>query len=84
MSYCKILIYLCLVLNIIHTNTQIPISGMETVYTIDQESSTILYGSIQSGDIIAHSLSIDEGDFVRIFLPGFHISNEIGSPELPQ
>ena len=84
MSYSKILIYLCLVLNIIHANTQIPISGMETVYTIDQESSTILHGSIRSGDIVAQPLSADEGDFVRIFLPGFHISNEIGSPELPQ
>jgi len=60
MSYSKILIYLCLVLNIIHANTQITVSGMETVYTIDQESSTILHGSIQSGDIVAqHTLDIN-------------------------
>ena len=64
--------------------TIIPVSAEETIFTVEQGNPIILEGTIQSGDIVVQPIIVDEGDFVRISLPGFHTSNEIGDPELPQ
>ena len=84
MLYSKILIYLCLALNIIWANIQIPVSGENTVYNLSQDNSTVLSGKIITGDIQVQSVNTSEGTFNRIVLPGFHTSNRIGFPELPQ
>ena len=80
----RFVVIYCLILNLSQAATIIPVSDGKTVFTIEQESPTILGGTIRSGDIVAYSIEVDEGKFVRISLPEFHTSNTIGSPELPE
>ena len=81
MSLTKYFVVCCLILNVSQAATIIPVSDGETVFTVEQESPIILEGTIQSGDIVVQPVKVDEGDFVRTSLPGFHTSNEIGNPE---
>ena len=84
MSLTKFIVACCLILNLSQAATTIPVSDEETFFTVKQESPTILEGTIQSGNIVVQPMEVDEGYFVRIFIPGFHTSSEIGNPELPQ
>ena len=84
MSVSKFVVFSCLIWSVSQAYQSNPVTGEVTKLIIDQDSEIYLNGSMQSGDIQMHSLEVDEGEFVRIFLPGFHTSNEIGSPELPE
>ena len=84
MSLSKFVIFSCLLGSFSQASQSIPVTGGITKLIIDQDSEISLVGSMQSGDIQMHSLEADEGEFVRISLPGFHTSKEIGSPELPE
>ena len=84
MSLTKFVTICCLIVSLSHAAKIIPMSDVETVFTVEQQSPTRLGGTFQSGDIIAQPMVVDEGDFFRIVLPGFHSSHKIGHPELPQ
>ena len=77
----KLVVTCYLILNLSQAATIIPVSDGKTVFKIEQEGPTRLGGIVLCGDIVAQPIIADEGEFVRIFLPGFHISNEIGAPE---
>ena len=84
MSLSKFIIFSCLLWSFPQASHSISLNSGITKLIIDQDSERSIVGSMKSGDIQVHSLEADEGKFFRIFFPGFHTSNEIGSPELPE
>ena len=65
-------------------SVEIPVSGEETKFTLEIESSNSLIGFLKSGDLFLNNIDMDEGSFTFIQFQGFHQSNIIGSPELPE
>ena len=68
----------------VFANFQIPINGGSAKVSVNQEHSTLLKVHIEMGDFELQQVNSPEGEFARLTLPGFHTSNRIGYPELPQ
>mgnify|MGYP000645013345 CR=1 FL=1 len=77
-----ICIILMLVMGI--ASVQIPVSGVDTEFSLENEYPLRLNGSLRSGDILLENIDIDDGSFTYIQFQGFHHSNIIGSPKLPE
>jgi len=84
MSLSKFVVFSCLILNFSQASEIIPGSGAIAKLIIDQNSEVSLEVSMQIGDIQIINTEVEEGEFVRLSLLGFHTSNDIGSPELPE
>ena len=84
MSLSKFIVFSYLIWSFSHASQTIPVSGGITKLIIDQDSKISLDVSMKSGDIQVTTIEVDKGEFVRISIPGFHMSSEIGNPELPQ
>ena len=78
------LINILLMLAIGIASVEIPVSGEGTEFTLESETSNSLTGALKSGDLFLHSIDMDEGLFTSIQFQGYHQSNIIGSPELPE
>lgn len=84
MSLSKFVVFSCLIWNFSQASEIIPGSGAIAKLIIDQNSEVSLEVSMQIGDIQIMNTEVEEGEFVRLSLLGFHTSNDIGSPELPE
>ena len=84
MSLSKFFVFSCLIWSFSHASETIPGSGAIAKLIIDHDSEIFLEGSMQSSDIQVMNVEVEEGEFVRLLFPGFHTSNEISSPELPE
>ena len=63
---------------------KIEISQQTTSIAIDQNNGISLEATLSLGDIIVTDRDNGSESFVRLSLPGFHSSNTVGSPELPE
>ncbi len=61
----------------------IPVNGKETSVELVAEKAGGLKYHIEVGDLQTLEVSTKGGDFVRLVLPGFHSSHDVGAPELP-
>ncbi|SVC23609.1 uncharacterized protein METZ01_LOCUS276463, partial [marine metagenome] len=73
-----------LIWGIIFATSVIQVSGDETEFNLQQVSPSVLNVSITTGDIVTFSAMTNEGEFTRLSLPNFHLSRDIGEPELPE
>ncbi len=73
-----------LIFNLSIASVEISISGSETNFRVENESSLSLNGYLQSGDLFLEKILLDGNSFTVIQYQGFHQSNIIGSPELPE
>ena len=73
-----------LIWGIIFATSVIQVRGDETEFNLKQVSPSVLNVSITTGDIVTFSAMTNEGEFTRLSLPNFHISRDIGEPELPE
>ena len=62
----------------------IEVSDADTEFKIQQANPSILNISITTGDIVTFNEMTDNGEYTRLSLPNFHISRDIGEPELPE
>ena len=81
MSLSKYFVFSCLIVSFSQASQIIPVNGEIAKLIIDQDSKISLEGFMQSGDIQIVNVELEEGEFVRISLPGFHSSNKISSKE---
>ncbi|MDP6853047.1 MAG: C25 family cysteine peptidase, partial [Candidatus Marinimicrobia bacterium] len=75
---------LLLSVSLVSANFQLPINGGSAEVTLHQEESTLLKVNITMGDLDLQQINSPDGMFTRLTLPGYHTSNRIGHPELPQ
>ena len=73
-----------LICGIIFATSVIQVSGNETEFNLQQVNPSVLNVSIATGDIVTFSEMTNEGEFTRLSLPGFHLSHDVGEPELPE
>ena len=73
-----------LICGIIFATSVIQVSGNETEFNLQQVNPSVLNVSIATGDIVTFSEMTNEGEFTRVSLPNFHLSRDIGEPELPE
>ena len=62
----------------------IEVSNADTEFKMQQANPSILNISITTGDIVTFNEMTDDGEYTRLSLPNFHISRDIGEPELPE
>ena len=62
----------------------IEVSGKTTEFTLKQLDQNILNFSLKTGDILTYEEEVNGEKFTRLSLPNFHISKDVGEPELPQ
>ena len=80
----KIHFFIPLLWGIVSGSSIIVVSGTETEFNLQQISPSVLNVRMTTGDIVTFSEITDEGDFTRLSLPGFHLSRDVGEPELPE
>ena len=51
---------------------------------MEQVNAEVLNVNITTGDVLALSTMTNEGEFIRLSLPGYHTSLDEGEPELPE
>ena len=73
-----------LICGIIFATSVIQVSGNETEFNLQQVNPSVLNVSIATGDIVTFSEMTNEGEFTRLSLPNFHLSRDVGEPELPE
>jgi len=61
----------------------IGLSAPEPGMTVLAEDTSELRLRVEVGELKALEVSTSEGTFTRLFIPGFHASQTVGSPELP-
>ena len=80
----NITFFIPLIWGIIFATSVIQVSGDETEFNLQQVSPSVLNVSITTGDIVTFSAMTNEGEFTRLSLPNFHLSRDVGEPELPE
>ena len=80
----NITFFITLLSGIVSSSQIIDVSGADTEFKMQQINSSILNVSLTTGDIVTFSENSDEGEFTRLSLPNFHISRDVGEPELPE
>ena len=80
----KMTIFIPITLGFIFASSVIEVSGNETEFILQQVSPSVLNVNMTTGDIVTFSENSDEGEFTRLSLPNFHISRDVGEPELPE
>ncbi len=63
--------------------TTIPLGGDEPQLALMHESRGTLRFQVDVGELTCLDVTTREGDFTRLFIPGFHSSQDVGDPELP-
>jgi subtilisin-like proprotein convertase family protein len=63
--------------------TTLPLSAGQNHLTLVSQTDDQLIYEAAIGELEAMQVSTREGDFTRLFLPGFHASHTEGAPELP-
>ena len=80
----NITFFITLLSGIVSSSQIIDVSGADTEFKMQQINPSILHVSMTTGDIVTFSENSDEGEFTRLSLPNFHISRDVGEPELPE
>ena len=62
----------------------IEVSGADTEFKMQQTNPSILNVHITTGDIVTFNEMTVNGEYARLTLPNFHLSRDIGEPELPE
>ena len=76
--------FIPMILGFVFATSVIEVSGTETEFHLQQISPSVLNINMTTGDIVTFSENSDEGEFTRLSLPNFHISRDVGEPELPE
>ena len=82
--YRKMTFLIPVIWGFIFASSIIDVSEHKTEFDINQTSPSKIHVSIDTGDIVTFNTTTDEGDFTRLSLPGFHLSHDVGEPELPE
>ncbi len=82
--YRKMTLIIPIICGFLFASSIIEVSGNKTEFDINQVSPSIIHVNITTGDIITFNKMTDEREFTHLSLPGFHLSRNIGMPELPE
>ena len=80
----KIICILFIALSVCMASVRIPVSGINPELLLDNSPSYHLSVSVQSGDLFLETVNIESDAFASIRFNGYHSSNIIGSPKLPE
>ena len=61
----------------------IPLSRSDAQLELLDQRGDALRFRVEVGDLQAIEVTTKEGQFTRLFIPGFHSSQTVGAPELP-
>ncbi len=61
----------------------IPLSRSDAQLELLDQRGDVLHFHVEVGDLKAMEVTTKEGQFTRLFIPGFHSSQTVGAPELP-
>jgi len=65
-------------------SVHIPVSGMDSDLLLDNTSAYTLSVSVKAGDLFIETINVESDPFAIIRFNGYHSSNIIGAPELPE
>ena len=80
----KISIFIPFIWGIIYAASVIEVNGSKTEFDITQATPSVIHVNITTGDIVTFTEMTDDGEYTRLSLPGFHLSRDVGEPELPE
>ena len=69
---------------ILAADHSIPVKGGVSVMEHSQSSNGDLTFHVEVGRIEAVDVQTKAGNFTRLIIPGYHVSHEVGLPELPK
>ena len=78
------LYYVLFIISFSFALVQIPINNNISNLDISSTDRLSLSGSLELGDIQFRAIETDNGAYTQISLSGFHTSNLIGHPQLPE
>ena len=65
-------------------NSIINVSGQKTILEINHQNPKLIHFHLTTGDIETIIHSNDQKEFTQLLLPNYHLSRDIGDPELPE
>jgi len=77
-------LFVILLWGIIYATSVIEVNGNMTEFDINQASPSVMHVNITTGDIVTFTEMTDDGQYTRLSLPNFHLSRDVGEPELPE
>ena len=80
----KLTAFIPFIWGIIFASSIIEVSGNETDFILQQVSPSVINISITTGDIVTFTEMTDEDQYAHLSLPNFHLSRDVGEPELPE
>ncbi|SVC70594.1 uncharacterized protein METZ01_LOCUS323448, partial [marine metagenome] len=80
----KLSTFIPIIWGVVFAASVIEVSNRETEFNMQQINPSVLNINITTGDIVTFSEMTDEGEYTRLSLPGFHMSHDVGEPELPE
>ncbi|SVE44162.1 uncharacterized protein METZ01_LOCUS497016, partial [marine metagenome] len=80
----NITFFIALLWGIVSATQIIEVSGSDTEFKLQQISPSVLNITMTTGDIVTFTEMTDDGEYTRLSLPGFHLSRDVGEPELPE
>ena len=72
------------IIGIVFATEIIDVNGSNTIFKMEQVNAEVLNVNIMTGDVLALSTMTNEGEFIRLSLPGYHASLDEREPELPE
>ena len=80
----KMAIYILFIWGFIFASSIVEVNGDQTKFDLQQINSSVVNVKITTGDIITFTETVEEAEYTRLSLPGFHLSYDTGEPELPE
>ena len=80
----KIPVLLLCICNLFASAEIINVSANNTSIELHQSDGNSIRMSAQLGDLLLETKEINNQNFIQFSIPKFHLSNEIGSPQLPE
>ena len=80
----RFLIYILFVPVFSLASIKIPISGSNTDLSLTSGTAITLNVTLKTGNLFLDNIELEDRDFSRIYFQGYHQSNIIGNPELPE
>ena len=76
-----ILLYIC---SLSASAEIINVSSNTTEITLHETNENSIHLSAQLGDMLVETKEVNSKTFIQLSIPSFHLSNEIGYPQLPE
>ena len=77
-------LFVVILWGIIYATSVIEVNGNMTEFDINQASPSVMHVNITTGDIVTFTEMTDDGQYTRLSLLNFHLSRDVGEPELPE